>query len=198
MKRSKQISFDIDIDFADRDKALEQLAHSRAIIVRDGKTDKHNTGVYFQDIPKDPATKLATIDYKEAEDLGYFKVDFLNAGVYDGVNSNDHLQRLLEREPRWELLQEPEFVKLLFHVGDYASLLKEYKPSSVDQLAMILAIIRPGKKHLQGKSWEEIEKDVWVRPSDNTYFFKKSHSVSYAMAIVVQMNCLVEQLEEMK
>jgi len=193
----KKINFDIDIDFPNRDKALEKLDHARAIIVRDKKTEKHNTGAYFQAIPKDPATNLATIDYKEAENLGYFKVDFLTAGVYDGVRSNEHLTELLKQTPRWDLLCERDFVELLFHIGDYANLLKEYKPTSVQQLAMILAIIRPGKKHLQGKSWKEIEKEVWIRPTDDTYFFKKSHSISYAVAITVQMNALVEQLEEM-
>lgn len=194
---TKRINFDIDIDFADRDKALENLRHVRAIIERESKTEKHNTGVYFQSIPRDPATNFATIDYKEAEKLGYFKVDFLNAGVYEGVKSNEHLNELLSKEPRWDLLLEQDFVELLFHVGDYASLLKQYKPTSVEQLAMILAMIRPGKKYLQGKSWNEIEKEVWIRPNDDTYFFKKAHAISYAVAITVQMNCLVEQLEEM-
>lgn len=193
----KKINFDIDIDFADRDSALAGLKHARAMIARDSKTEKHNTGVYFQPIPRDPATNLATIDYKEAEKLGYFKVDFLNAGVYDGVKDDEHLKRLLAQEPKWELLLEKDFVELLFHVGDYANLLREYKPNSVVQLAMLLAMIRPGKKHLQGKSWKEIEQEVWVRPTDGSYFFKKSHSISYAVAITVQMNFLVEQLEAM-
>jgi hypothetical protein len=193
----KQITFDIDLDFPDREKALAGLKHARAIIKRDDKTEKHNTGVYFQNIPRDPRTNLATIDYKEAENLGYFKVDFLNAGVYEGVKSNEHLNDLLAIEPRWDLLLEKDFVELLFHVRDYASLLKQYKPTSVTQLAMLLALIRPGKKHLTGQPWSEIEKEVWTRPSNETYFFKKSHSVSYAIAITVQMNLLVEQLEEM-
>lgn len=197
MKQRKQISFDIDLDFPDREKALKGLDHARAIIVRENKTDKHNTGVYFQNIPRNPASNLATIDYKEAEKLGYFKVDFLNAGVYEGVKSNQHLEELLIQPPRWDLLLEEGFVELLFHVRDYASLLKAHKPTSIEQLAMLLAIIRPGKKHLQGKAWEDIEKEVWVRPTDNSYFFKRSHSISYAVAITVQMNCLVEQLEEM-
>tara|TARA_B100000929_G_scaffold290939_1_gene286733 strand:- start:2427 stop:3014 length:588 start_codon:yes stop_codon:yes gene_type:complete len=193
----KQINFDVDIDFPDREKALAGLRHARAIIERGDKTEKHNTGVYFQNIPRDPATNLATIDYKSAEKLGYFKVDFLNAGVYDGVKSNEHLDELLKQEPRWDLLEEKDFVELLFHVGDYAGLLKEHKPKSVQQLAMVLAIIRPGKKHLQGKSWSDIEKEVWVKPTDDSYFFKKAHATSYALAIKVQMNCLVEQLEAM-
>ena len=34
----------------------------------------------------------------------------------------------------------------------------------------------------------DITKEVWVKPSDGSYFFKKSHAVAYAQAIVVQMN----------
>ena len=39
--------------------------------------DKHNTGVYFQPIPSFPIEGYSTIDHKEAEEMGYFKVDFL-------------------------------------------------------------------------------------------------------------------------
>jgi len=194
---SKKISFDIDIDFPDREKALAGLTHVRAIIEREDKTDKHNTGIYFQQIPRDPGTNLATIDYKEAENLGYFKVDFLNAGVYEGVKSNEHLKALLAKEPRWELLLAKDFVELLFHVKEYSGLLKQYSPTSVNQLAMVLALIRPGKKHLTGRPWADIEKEVWTRPSDGSYFFKRAHAISYSIAITVQMNLLVEQLEEM-
>jgi len=194
---TKKISFDIDLDFPDRDKALAGLKAARAIIVREDRTEKHNTGVYFQNIPRDPSTNLATIDYKEAEKLGYFKVDFLNAGVYEGVKSNEHLKALLAKEPRWELLLAKDFVELLFHVKEYSGLLKQYNPTSVNQLAMVLALIRPGKKHLIGRPWADIEKEVWSRPSDGSYFFKRSHSISYSIAITVQMNLLVEQLEEM-
>jgi len=194
---TKKISFDIDLDFPDRDKALAGLKAARAIIVRQDRTEKHNTGVYFQNIPRDPSTNLATIDYKEAEKLGYFKVDFLNAGVYEGVKSNEHLKALLAKEPRWELLLAKDFVELLFHVKEYSGLLKQYSPTSVNQLAMVLALIRPGKKHLTGRPWADIEKEVWTRPSDGSYFFKRAHAISYSIAITVQMNLLVEQLEEM-
>ena len=40
------------------------------------------------------------------------------------------------------------------------------------------------------KDWADIMQEVWVRPKDGSYFFKKSHAVAYAQAIVVQMNLL--------
>ena len=79
---------DIDIDFVDRNKVLEIIKHVPASI--DGNK-KHNTGVYVQPIPVNPLTGLATIDYKTAEDRGYFKIDFLNVSAYQGVRSEDHL-----------------------------------------------------------------------------------------------------------
>ena len=33
-------------------------------------------------------------------------------------------------------------------------------------------------------------KEVWKKPKDGSYFFKKSHAIAYAHAIVVQMNLM--------
>ena len=41
--------------------------------------------MYLQPIPFDQLTGLSSIDYKEAEDRGYFKLDFLNNSLYEGV-----------------------------------------------------------------------------------------------------------------
>jgi len=92
----------------------------------------------------------------------------------------------------WELFEHPEVVEQLFHVNKHFDIIKKHLPTSIDQLAMILAIIRPGKRHLVGNTWEVIEKEVWDKPSDNSYFFKKSHSYGYALAILVQLNLICE------
>jgi len=189
----KKITTDVDIDLADRDKVLENLTHHAARIDRKDGYEKHNTGVYFQDIPYDPFDNIATIDYKIAEDLGYFKIDFLNNSVYKDIEDEEHLNKLLAKEPTWELLQHQEFIENLFHIGNYSKLVKQMKPTSVKHLAMLLAIIRPAKKHLQGKSWDEIKKEIWNKPTDGSYHFKKSHAHGYALVILVQMNLLVEQ-----
>jgi len=65
------------------------------------------------------------------------------------------------------------------------------EPRTIEQLAAVLAIIRPAKRHLMHKQWVDIMKEVWVRPTDGSYFFKKSHAVAYAQAIVVQMNLML-------
>ncbi len=195
VKGSKvKVTTDIDIDLYDRDTLLDTIPHIVARIDKeDGSYTKHNTGVYVQEIPYDPITNLATIDYKKAEEFGFMKIDFLNNSVYKGVRSEAHLIELANAEPMWSMLEVPEIVSKLFHLGNHVELVIRLKPKSIKQLAMLLAIIRPGKAHLQNRTWPDIEREVWIKPDDETYFFKKSHSFGYAMAIAVQMNLLVEQ-----
>ena len=190
-----RIDFDVDIDMANREDFLRLVDHVPASIRNsEGTYSKHNTGVYFQTIPQFPLEGYSAVDYESAEEEGWFKVDVLNNHVYKGVKDEAHLTNLMATEPVWQLLEHEEVVEQLFHIGNYYDLVQQYKPCSVEQLAMILAMIRPGKKHLIGKTWDEIEQEVWVKPNDNSYFFKKSHSIGYAMAIVVQLNLLVESL----
>jgi len=85
---------DVDVDFADRNKAIELLDGVPASIIRDGKATKHNTGMYYHDIPTDPMTGNASMDHKAAEDRGYFKLDFLNLSIYEKVESEQHLDEL--------------------------------------------------------------------------------------------------------
>ena len=85
-----KVNTDVDIDVFNRDMLLEKLQHVAARIKRDGdEYVKHNTGVYFQRIPYDPMTNIATIDHKDANDIGYMKIDFLNNSVYKGVRDED-------------------------------------------------------------------------------------------------------------
>ena len=185
---------DIDIDLKNRDDVLTKLKHIPASIITDS-VKKHNTGVYFHDMPYDPSTNLSTINYKEAEDLGYFKIDLLNVNIYEYVSNEAHLNRVLESEPDWDLLLHKEIVEQLFHIHDHYDIVAQMQPKSIDQLAMVLAIIRPAKRQLLGESWQTIQEQVWSKPKDNSYYFKKSHAVSYAYAIIVQLNSLCELTE---
>ena len=181
---------DIDIDVKDRDVLLEKLKHTPASIIQNGEIKKHNTGVYFTDIPTHPFTNSANIDYKEAEDRGYFKLDILNVGVYDKVKNEKHLQELIDQEPDWSLLEHKEIVEQLFHIHNHFDIINKLKPKSVEELAAVLAIIRPAKRHLLNESWNNINENVWKKPTDDSYYFKKSHAVGYALAICVQLNVL--------
>jgi hypothetical protein len=182
---------DIDIDFADRDVILSKIKH-RVAKLNTGK--KHNTGVYATEVPHNPIDNLATVEHKAADERGYFKLDFLNVSIYKEIRDEAHLTELMERTPIWQLLEHADFSDKVFHLNGHNELLRQLKPSSVEQLAATLAIIRPAKRHLASESWETIMKEVWLKPTDNSYYFKKAHAVSYAMACVVHINLLCEEL----
>ena len=188
---------DIDIDFADRKQVLEIIKHIPASIESNGIFKKHNTGVYCHSIPYNPLTDTASIEYKEAEDRGYFKIDFLNVNAYTGVRDEDHIVQLLNTEPLWDLLGEKEVCDQLFHINGYHNLVADLKPNSVLELAMVLAMIRPGKKHLipicKEQGFQSINDEIWTKTED-AYFFKKAHAVSYASVIVVQLNLICERI----
>ena len=183
---------DIDIDFADREQILNLLPHTPATIIKDKQATKHNTGVYFTDIPTDPFQGFASIDYKQAEDIGYLKLDFLNVSLYNQVKSEQHLIELMQQEPDWTRLYNRELCAQLIHVGNhYDTLIK--MPEAVDsipRMAMFISVIRPAKRHLIGLPWAEVAKTVWQRPDDDSYYFKKSHSLAYAHLVAVHMNLL--------
>ena len=185
---------DIDLDFPDRTQVLDIIKHVPAVMA-EGK--KHNTGVYCHEIPTNPLTGMASIEYGPAEDRGYFKIDFLNVSAYNGVRNEEHVKELLSVEPLWDLMYEKDVCDQLFHINGYHNLLAQLKPTSISELAMVLALIRPGKKHLvpvcQEKGFDAIKDEIWQK-TDEAYFFKKSHAVGYAHLIVMQLNLICERL----
>ncbi len=137
---------------------------------------------------------MSTLDYKIAEDRGYFKLDLLNVAVYQKVKDEAHLDSLIKREPLWELLwKSREFCEQVIHIGNYYDLICKMKPDSIPRMAMLLSIIRPGKAKLQGKTWKEVSEDVWNKPEDGAYYFKKAHAVAYAHLVAVHINLLCEE-----
>lgn len=185
---------DIDIDFANREKALEKFKYTIAMRDDSGVLKPHNTGIYVTAIPRDAVTNLSTIEYKKAEERGYFKIDFLNVSMYEGIRDEDHLLSLMNQEPLWDLLEDDSFTDLLFHINGYGKILRQMKPQSIEHLAMLLAFIRPAKRYLIGKTWTEIGTEIWKKPENGEYYFKKSHAIAYATAIVVQMNLICERI----
>lgn len=181
---------DIDIDFGNRDLILEHINHIPAAMRNVTPIRKHNTGVYVTEVPYDALNDMANIDYVEAENRGYIKLDFLNVHVYQDIKSENELLDLM-KFPNWELLKKKDFVEQLVHLSNhFHNLQKMPEPvDSIPRLAMFLACIRPAKKHLLGKSWNEVSKTVWDKTNDG-YSFKKSHSVAYAHLVVVHMNYL--------
>lgn len=185
------MSADIDIDFADRNHILSLIQHVPARQTHEGQPRRHNSGIYVTDIPRDPVMGCAAIDYQEAEQRGYFKLDFLNMSVYQLVRDADHYQAMLEREPPWQRLwTDPEWAQQLVHVGNYTSLLATMRPNTVPRMAAFISVIRPGKAHLQGLPWEQVFASVWDGDSSRGYTFKKSHAISYAALVALHMNLI--------
>ena len=183
---------DIDIDFLDRERALKLFDHVVASRIEDGKMVKHNTGVYLHDVPVNAVEGLCSVPYDQADEAGFFKLDFLNVGLYKGIRDEQHLVELMNQEPMWGLLEEDDFTDMLFHVNGHGEILRKMKPTSIPQLAAVLAVIRPAKRYLVGKDWNTVMQEVWQKPEGDEYFFKKSHATAYAVAIVVQMNLICD------
>lgn len=183
---------DVDIDFADRDKILEHIKHIPAAMRNIRPMRKHATGVHLTEIPYDAVNNMANIDYTDAEKRGYFKLDLLNVHVYNQVRDEQHLIELM-REPNWNKLYEKEFVEKLIHLGNHFDTIRKMPEliNSIPRLAMLLAVIRPGKKHLVGLPWSEVTKTVWDKDAEG-YTFKKAHAIGYAWLVAVHMNLIEE------
>ena len=187
------MSADVDIDFADRKQILDLIKHTPARQENNNEVRKHNSGVYVTNIPVDPINNCSAIDYREAEDRGYFKIDFLNQSVYELIQDQEHYDRMLAKEPDWSLLLDKNFCEQVVHIGNYHDLVCDMRPDSITRMAAFIAIIRPGKAHLQRQSWETVFASVWDGDDSKGFTFKKSHSISYAGLVALHINLLCEQ-----
>lgn len=191
------MSADIDIDLADREQLLKLIQATPARQLHNGQARHHNSGVYVTDIPWDPVNRCAAIDYETAEQLGYFKIDLLNMTVYQLIRDQQHYDKMLELEPPWERLwTDPDWASQLVHVGNYTELLKSMRPDTIPRMAAFIAIIRPGKAHLQNQPWAKVFETVWDGDSSRGFVFKHSHSISYAKLVALHMNLLNQSDEQ--
>ncbi len=98
---------DIDIDLKtdfDPQKYFKEAV--RASMVKNGELIKHPAGAYFQPIPVDSVTGLSAIPYEQAEEAGYFKIDFLHLSTLDFFDNKQQIRTLIKKEPDWLLLQD--------------------------------------------------------------------------------------------
>ena len=189
------MSADIDLDLADRNILIERLDIVPARQIHLGQVRRHNSGVYVTDIPYDPVNSCASIDYEQAEQLGYFKIDLLNMSVYQLIKNPAHYEELLSQDPPWERLwTDPTWAKQLVHIGNYTELLNSMRPDSIPRMAAFISIIRPGKAHLQNRPWAEVFESVWDGDDSRGFVFKQSHAISYAALVALHMN-LLNQLD---
>jgi DNA polymerase III alpha subunit len=183
---------DIDLDLKTDFDPLEIFPTAiRASTVRNEALAKHPVGVYFQSIPVDQMTNLSAIPFKQAEEAGYFKIDFLHLSVLDSFESKEEIRELLKHDPDWSLLTQEDVVEKLFQIHRQYSLVSKLAPKSVLEIADCIALMRPGKRYLVDaylKDKELIREELYRKPDDDKYYFKKGHAVSYALIIVLQLH----------
>jgi len=185
------MSADIDLDLADREQLIKLIKCTPARQLHQGQVRRHNSGVYVTDIPYDPVNNCSAIDYEQAEQLGYFKIDLLNMSVYQLVKTPEHYETMLAQEPPWNRLwTDPEWAKQLAHIGNYTELLASMRPDSIPRMAAFISVIRPGKAHLQNRPWVEVFDSVWDGDSSRGFVFKKAHALGYSKLVALHMNFL--------
>lgn len=206
---------DVDLDVGDRENALSVLTDptiASQLTPDESGMVPHNTGLYLQDIPTDPTTGLATYPYDIAEDLGYYKIDVIPYKIYEGVESEEHLIELLAHaesddfdwfrflDGKYYSNQDPDLQ--VTHLARHMDVVEQYPPQSVEDVAALIALIRPRKKYLIGEPWEVIQEKIWKKlPEEDSdkkgnYFFKKSHAIAFALVILVHLQLLDSQLGE--
>lgn len=183
---------DIDIDFPSNFTPTDVFPHAvPASMVRRGELVKHPCGHYLQNIPVDSITSLAAIPYEEAEVLGYTKIDFLHLSLLDRIPSKATIRELISKDPDWSMLENAAVVEQLFQIHNHFTTINQIKPACVQELADCIALIRPGKRHLLPHYLIDRKKtrdgELYYQSADG-YFFKKSHAISYALTIVLQLH----------
>ena len=183
--------FDVDIDippYVDRAelglRAIQYLPDKKAI-------KPHPSGYYINDeVAVDALTGSAAIDYQDAESRNITKVDLLTNTAYSLFKDKADYLAALTKEPDWRKLNDPHFVSLLPQIGNQFELLKKISPTSISELADVLAMIRPAKrKFVQDYATNKafVREQLYKKPKEGMYF-KKSHAISYAQMIVAVMN----------
>lgn len=186
---------DIDIDISPKTSIDKIFGKGivKASRIENDEMKPHPVGYYFQKVPIDKETNLCAIPYDQAEDEGFFKMDFINNNALSLFESKDQMNNLLKKEPNWSLLMDKDVVDRLFHLAGHYDIVSMVKPKNVLEIADILALIRPGKykildKYLKNKKLARKELYT-IREKSH---MKKSHAVAYALLIKLQLH-LCEQ-----
>lgn len=186
---------DIDIDFkSDFDPLTIFNQAVRASMVQNNELKKHPCGIYLQNIPQDPLTKLSAIPYKESNSLGYFKIDCLHLNILEHFENKQQIRDLLYTEPDWTMMQDPNVIVKLFHLSKWPMVIDIVKPQTIEDVADCLALIRPKKQHLLQKyntqNKEQLRQELYKQEQGDKTSFKKGHAIAYALVIVLQLHLI--------
>lgn len=183
---------DLDIDVAGTFNPAEVFpGWVRASTLLNGELRPHPCGYYPQEVAQDPILHLAAAPYQAIEELGYLKVDFLHNSVYDHFTNRDEIEELLKMEPEWNLLLIPSVQEKLFQLSKHGEMLDIVRPKNIEELADVLALIRPGKRgilDLYLNNRTKARQQLYAKSKQ--YYFKRSHAIGYAMVIVLQLHLI--------
>lgn len=185
---------DIDIDFSGtfNPNSLFKKAVP-ASMIKNNDILKHPCGYYLQNMAIDELTGLAAIPYEEAEVVGYFKIDFLHINVLDNFKSKTEIRQLVKKEPNWDLLLDEKIVSTLFQIGKQFNIISQVKPRSIQELADVVAMIRPAKRQLLGEyliNRDNTRNKLYRQGLDDKSSFKKGHAIAYSLTIVLQLHLI--------
>lgn len=192
-------SADIDIDVATR---TDRNSFGVQAIIYDADTQQitpHPSGHYVEcGMHEDTGNPgKASVDYETAEELGFTKIDLLRNTSYDYFTSKEDVLKYLHREPEWTMLEESEICECLPQIAGHTALIQRLKPKSIEDLADILALLRPGKAYLVNRyaaNKAVVRRELYKKVPG--VYFKKSHAIAYASMIVCVMNKIAETIEQ--
>lgn len=178
--------FDVDIDV---NKNVERSDYGKRVPIVNLDKQKmlpHPSGIVIDDIPIDPESGYVPFDYKSLEDVGVIKVDILNNHSYDIFESKAELLDYQNRldEVDWGWFEDKSFTEQLPHLKGNFHYIDHIRPKSVEELAALLALIRPGKMHLID-TYALTDAQLYKRPTNGKMYMKKSHAIAYAVMICV-------------
>jgi hypothetical protein len=188
------VVFDIDVDLP-VGTDIRRLFPSAVPASRVDKDElvKHPCGHYFENIAVDHLTGLAAIPHKEAGDMGYTKIDFLHLSLLNAFETKTEFRKACRKEPDWNLLKDRAIVAQLFQIKNHYDTIQKVSPKSVQELADIVALIRPDKRHLLNdyvRNRQKIRPMLYRSLDDDKSAFRKGHSIAYSVTIVAQLNLL--------
>ena len=185
--------FDVDIDV---NSAVDRNQYGVRAMIYNKETERvlpHPSGVYLEPVPVDELTGGCAFDYEYGDQNGYMKIDMLTNKTYDLFNSKQHLLDALDAEPDWIRLLDEDFVSKLPHIGQHMDVVRKIRPKSIEELADLVALIRPAKiQYIQSymTNRTSVRRRLYLKPTDGSAYFKKSHAIAYALMIVAVMNVL--------
>lgn len=191
---------DIDIDLPTSFKPKEIFdSVVVASTIRDDKIVRHQCGAYFQNMPVDEISGLAAIPYDKAEEYGFFKIDFLHVSILDQIKTKSEMRQLMAQPVNWSLLQQETVVSQLFQIKNHFDVVRRCKPSSIIELADVIAIIRPNKrKYLSAYCLDKqaTRPYLYRHDGEDKSSFRKSHAIAYAHVVVLNMHLIERQINE--